>query len=498
MTETSNLNQTKESEQQIPDKPFTLLEPEGAEPKTPRSASDGNKRRKTVLFFVCLLTIALVGGFIAWRTLGGNVQNANVTADKRRNDTHGAGDKESYDQAIQITRTAQSSASPGVNPEISPAPLPPGAPPVLAQNPVMPGGSILTDPNLAGTVPVSPNGMATGAPPTEVPPGNKVADQATTNQPDYSNNGDGAKSGSRAGQRLSSNGSPDAQLTPAGYDESGAARNEQRSLYFFTSSSSNDAAQGKPENFDNRLTTASRAAALAPVKPPFGTLLPVRFSGALHSLGNNAFTRMHLTRAVKGNGFYLPSGTVLVGRVAGSQATRIFVNVFGFIDSGSNQLVRISGDVLGNDEALGVLGERKKLGNPWRKVAANVINIGKDLANSYLLGRRGGGGSQVNVTPDALGANQLPFTEARDTEHFVVVPAGAYGYVLINDLPPDASARPAPSEEDFLGNNLSSAQQIELLQSNSTDNIRQNIQRLDPHIRELARQALSATGQKNR
>lgn len=207
---------------------------------------------------------------------------------------------------------------------------------------------------------------------------------------------------------------------------------------------------------------------------------------------------MHLTRAVKGNGFYLPSGTVLVGRVAGSQATRIFVNVFGFIDSGSNQLVRISGDVLGNDEALGVLGERKKLGNPWRKVAANVINIGKDLANSYLLGRRGGGGSQVNVTPDALGANQLPFTEARDTEHFVVVPAGAYGYVLINDLPPDASARPAPSEEDFLGNNLSSAQQIELLQSNSTDNIRQNIQRLDPHIRELARQALSATGQKNR
>ncbi len=75
------------------------------------------------------------------------------------------------------------------------------------------------------------------------------------------------------------------------------------------------------------------------VLPPFGTMLPVRTQGVVFTLRNNSYARLELVRDMKGTGWSLPKGTVLIGRASGSEYDRAFINVIGYLDQ-NNRLVK--------------------------------------------------------------------------------------------------------------------------------------------------------------
>src|SRR5207247_5038733 len=82
------------------------------------------------------------------------------------------------------------------------------------------------------------------------------------------------------------------------------------------------------------------------VLPPFGTMLPVRTQGVVFTLRNNSYARLEFVRDMKGSGWTLPKGTVLIGRASGSEYDRACITVIGYIDSRDNRLVKMSGEVL--------------------------------------------------------------------------------------------------------------------------------------------------------
>ena len=271
---------------------------------------------------------------------------------------------------------------------------------------------------------------------------------------------------------------PDAPAaqSPAYQTVAVAGRNEQRSLYFYDLSSPSSV-NGAPRPRD------AGNFAPVPVKPTFGTVLPVRLLGRLHTLGENGLVRLELTRAVQGSWGTLPKGTLFVGRVAGGEANRVFVSLLGYIDPRSETLVTLGGDIQGVDGALGVQGEVKQLGSRWAKVFRESLNSAKDLGTAYLLGRRGGGGTLIN---NGAVERVLPADTGRETRTFVLVPAGVSCYIVINDLPPEAdatrlAANPAnPSNDEIL----------RLLQAGSSAEIESLLPTLSPAGRELARRAL--------
>lgn len=233
-------------------------------------------------------------------------------------------------------------------------------------------------------------------------------------------------------------------------------------------------------------------------KPPFNTVLPVRFLGAAHSLATSAMVRMELVRAIRGNGYYLPRGTILVGQISGNQYNRLFVSVNGYIDSASNQLISLRGDVLGDDGAVGVVGERQRLNSRWRKVLGQVLNGAKELGSAYLLGRRGGsGGINFGGGLGQIGQGGLTALDAQNNAEFVMIRAGAFGYVLVNDLPPLMSVESAPVEdESLLGTNngqkpLTNEEMVALLTQGDETAVRREYGRMSPSMRILADKMLA-------
>jgi len=78
------------------------------------------------------------------------------------------------------------------------------------------------------------------------------------------------------------------------------------------------------------------------VLPPFGTMLPVRAQGVIFTLRNNSYARLELTRNAQGPGWSLAKGTILIGRVSGSEYDRAFITVNGYLDPRENKLVKMS------------------------------------------------------------------------------------------------------------------------------------------------------------
>jgi hypothetical protein len=124
-------------------------------------------------------------------------------------------------------------------------------------------------------------------------------------------------------------------------------------------------------------TKTSKAVLPTAVLPVFGTMLPVRTRGVIFTLRNNSYARLELARDCQGEGWSLTKGTLLVGRVNGSEHDRAFINVFGYIDPRTNRLVKMTGEVVGSDGGSGMQGkrisvDRKRLKQTLGKVAQTV------------------------------------------------------------------------------------------------------------------------------
>jgi hypothetical protein len=190
----------------------------------------------------------------------------------------------------------------------------------------------------------------------------------------------------------------------------------------------------------------------SPTVPPFGTMLPVRTQGVIFTLRNNSYARLELTRDMAGNGWSLPKGTVVIGRTTGSEETRAFVNVIGYIDPRENKLVTMTGDVLGSDGANGIPGkriavDRNSLKQTLRKVASSGLQVASSMAGA-LTGRGavvidGAGYRMMDPINDQ--ARGLAGEANKNT--FVKVEAGQQAYVMVTDLPARVEGADAPGTE---------------------------------------------------
>lgn len=258
------------------------------------------------------------------------------------------------------------------------------------------------------------------------------------------------------------------------YRNVSGGRNDQSSLFFFD----------RNENQNGNLSRIEIDRA-TPVKPNFGTVLPIRVLGRLHTLGTNGLARMELTRTVQGSWGTIPRGTLFVGRVSGGEGNRVFVSLIGYIDSRSNRLVTIGGDLQGTDGALGMQGDVKRLGSRWSKVFGEILSSAKEIGSAYLLGRRGGAGTVINNGQLERIPNAL---EGKDTTRYTVVPAGANGYVVINDLPPaiesDERLATTPIKP------LTDEELLRMIQTNTSSEIEQMMPNLSANGQLIARRAL--------
>lgn len=245
------------------------------------------------------------------------------------------------------------------------------------------------------------------------------------------------------------------------------------------------------------------------VLPSFGSMLPVKSLGVLYTLRSGGLVRFELSRDVKGKGWSMAKGTVLVGVSRGAEFNRAFVSLVGFIDAESGQFVKVGGDLLGSDGGTGIRGERREISSRWSKVLGKMgeasLRVTESLAGS--VGRR------PIVVTDAFGSyggrvmNELDGVltgKDRDRNSFVEVGAGSQGYIMITDLPEaiqgvDALSKLSGADlkersdvnvpRQLTG--ISEQELAELIQSGDADRIKAALPRMSPGMRRVAEAVVS-------
>ena len=234
--------------------------------------------------------------------------------------------------------------------------------------------------------------------------------------------------------------------------------------------------------------------------PAFGSLLPVRLLGAIYTLrGAGGLVRMELSRSVKKSGFSYPAGTVIVGRLRGSEYNRAYISIIGAIDAKSGKLVKFEGEVLGVDGASGINGTRKSIKSWGSRFLAGLREAGGQAAG-ILTSRGGRGGTIVLSGTNGLGGEVNSIIRGNTQENsFVMVRAGTDAYVLITDLPKEQrgedlsnTERLADSGNQLPGINLSESEMAEILSTDDPDKIRTALLKMSPQFRTLAIKALEA------
>jgi hypothetical protein len=230
--------------------------------------------------------------------------------------------------------------------------------------------------------------------------------------------------------------------------------------------------------------------------PVFGTLLPVRFLGAIYTLrGTGGLVRMELSRSVRKGAFAYPAGTIIVGRLRGSEYNRAFISATGAIDPKSGKLVKFEGEVLGVDGASGAKGERKSIKSWGARFLSGLREAGGQAVN--VLAARGGGrgGTIVLGGTGGLGGEMSSIIRGDSQENsFVMVRAGTEAYVLITDLPAegrgDELEKVADANNQFPGLNLNESEMAEILSTDNPNKLRAALLKMSPQFRVLAIKAI--------
>ena len=226
---------------------------------------------------------------------------------------------------------------------------------------------------------------------------------------------------------------------------------------------------------------------------PFGTLLPIRFLGAVFTLrASGGLVRMELTRAVSGKDYSYPAGTILVGTLRGSEYKRAFVSVVGLIDPKSGGLVKFEGEVMGGDGASGVTGRRRKIKSAWSRVLSGLREVGASAVN--VIGSRRSGGTLV-ISDSQTRASGMLSKEIGNTSQsgeFIEISAGTNAYVLVTDLPDEVSDESRLAQNKQSATGLSDDELATLFSEGSPDKIRAAMPRMTPEFRRLAEAAVAA------
>ena len=281
--------------------------------------------------------------------------------------------------------------------------------------------------------------------------------------------------------------------------EPAARPNGERSIWFRTADTGR-AAQGARNG---------PVAPDGPVKPSFGSVLPVRTLGATVTLRQGGLARLEVTRDVEGRGWSLKRGTVIVAVTRGSELDRAYYEAIGFIDPQSGRLVRVGGDVLGTDGASGIRGKRRHMTSAWARVFGSLgrsaRSVAEGAARAWVQGRVSGGQTIVipDVTPGIPLASQ--FAGASSDRTFVEVKAGTLGYVLISELPseirgaeavgaldPEEIAEYADIAKANAATGLADEELSSIVASGSPEEIRAAMPRITADMRRLAESVLTS------
>jgi hypothetical protein len=188
--------------------------------------------------------------------------------------------------------------------------------------------------------------------------------------------------------------------------------------------------------------------------PPFNTKLPVHVAGSFFApASSDSIVVLPLNTDVKGEGWSLSQGTLMVGRVKGIVARkRIEVSIFGYVDPKVNKLVRLNGDVMGSDAAIGLPGEIRNAESIWKKFGKSVMQVATSIGSSVAGGYISRGVIPV-FNPELYGQ----MNSSKQDQTFVEVEAGTSGYVVIKSLPPEANANgPENNDTDELARRIQS------------------------------------------
>lgn len=185
---------------------------------------------------------------------------------------------------------------------------------------------------------------------------------------------------------------------------------------------------------------------------PFGTLLPVRTIGAVHTLLPSSLCRLELTQTVKGDGWTLPAGTVIVGQVSAGVGDRVNIMPKGFILN--DQFYSLEGELSGTDGGIGMLGDRKTIGRSWYKPLLEIADKAQQSFNSWLAGR--GGGNLTNIQYPSV-AEVSGVNPNSQVVNYVAVKPNASGYLLVTRVPNNSGVI-GQNQNNSLGNIPSSIQ----------------------------------------
>lgn len=236
------------------------------------------------------------------------------------------------------------------------------------------------------------------------------------------------------------------------------------------------------------------------VKPPFGSMLPVRTLGAIYTLRSGSLVRMELTRDVAGNGWTMRRGTVLVGTLRGNEYDRAYLTLIGFLDPATSNLVKVGGEVLGSDGGAGIKGKRRRVDSRWTRVLGQAANGAFGITQSLLAGRGGGTTIIMPTAQSAISPELNVLTRNGNRRDFVEVAAGASGYIMVTDLPReirgvDALASMEADELaqaiDDTGTGLNETELATLLSNGSPEQIRAALPRMTPEMRRIAQAVLN-------
>lgn len=451
-------------------------------PATVPTQKRAGRRRKLIIGATLLLLLAASVVVALYSTFGGSRTPLNLKV----RDTQ----TESKTQARQNPEDVTSQAIAEVRsatPEVSS----PVSPPMAAT------GTARVSPTAPVTVPI------TGIGGTLTPP--QPAADVQTAKPT------GASSATRTDvTEATSSGSP----SPA------SRRSPERSIRCAlpvastTPPSNMDAARNPKRQVEKDVPAFSKPTGSGVVLPAFGAMLPVRLLGSLYTLRPGSLARFELTRDVRGAGWAMKKGTVLIGANRGGEYDRAYVAIVGFIDPESGRLVKLTGDVLGGDGGAGLRGRRRQLSSAWSRAFSR---IGASAVNVAGLAASGLGRNSV-VISDAYGyrvanpvtseLNSLISDRANGPPRgFVEVAAGTQGYVMVTDLPAEIqgvdaltelSAKDLAERADASGvrasTGLSERELSELLSSGSVEQIRAALPRMTPEMRRIAETVIAESG----
>ena len=470
------------------DDPDELLPPDKPSKKKLFAAFAG-----FVLFFVFLLAI------VCWFFGIGFFAAAKTKPVDRTSKTNTSSAPVTEEEKLKMALNMVAEKNPSANPEKE------KMPPIGSDAGVWGQGSSLTPPldgksGTANNLTLPPDSTRTGSISTQ------TSFAEGTTQPQYraidsgdkqtslADPGNSEKSLRSSDDSISTRGSTDREVAPAG-----------RSLFF--------GKERKPDSLvvsptsANTVEKLNRETGTNNGSLPFGSILPIRLVGSVYTLRNSAgFVRMELTRSVEGKGFAYPAGTVVVGTLRGSEYKRAFISVVGLVDSKTGNLVKFSGEVLGNDGASGMSGRRRKISSAWSRALTGLREAG--TAALGALGNMRSGGTVVisDSTQKASGVLTGQISDLvgskQKTDEFVEITAGTNGFVLVTNLPGEDSNKTIASTSRIAGSGMESnaatlsgltdEELADLFSGASPEKLRAALPRMTPEFRRLAEQALAA------